>query len=150
MNLFTKLKNNKNTPTLLAKKGHFVVDDTIGISLLTALSFQEDKGQYLLITSNLYKAQKIYQSLVSILGNENVLLFPTDELIRAQTLAQSKEMVAQRLYVLNEILKGRGKIIVANLASIMRFLPDPVVFSDKCLDFEKGKSYDYSQVKKDR
>ena len=109
MDLFTKLKNNKTIPSLLVKKGHFVVDDTIGISLLTALSYRQDNGQYLLITSNLYKAQKIYQYLVSMLDKGSVLLFPTDELIRAQTLAQSKEMVAQRLYVLNEIIKGKAK-----------------------------------------
>ena len=149
MDLFTKLKNNKTIPSFLSKKGHFVVDDNIGISLLTALSFKEDGGQYLLITSNLYKAQKLYQNIVSILGDKNVLLFPTDELIRAQTLAQSKEMVAQRLYALNEIVRGRGKIVIANLASVMRYLPDPIVFSDKCIDFVKGKNYDFDIVKKD-
>ena len=133
----------------MTKKGHFVVDDNIGISLLTALSFKQDNGQYLLITSNLYKAQKIYQNLVSILGSKDVLLFPTDELIRAQTLAQSKEMVAQRLYVLNEIIKGRAKIVVANLASAVRYLPNPITFSNKSLEFKKGKSYDLSVVKKD-
>ena len=132
----------------MAKKGHFVVDDTIGISLLTALSFRQDNGQYLLITSNLYKAQKIYQCLLPMIGKDNVLLFPTDELIRAQTLAQSKEMVAQRLYVLNEIIKGRGKVIIANLASILRYLPSPQIFADKCLDFVKGGHYDLKEIKK--
>ena len=132
----------------MAKKGHFVVDDTIGISLLTALSFRQDNGQYLLITSNLYKAQKIYQCLLPMIGKDNVLLFPTDELIRTQTLAQSKEMVAQRLYVLNEIIKGRGKVIIANLASILRYLPSPQIFADKCLDFVKGGHYDLKEIKK--
>ena len=84
-----------------------------------------------------------------MLDKGSVLLFPTDELIRAQTLAQSKEMVAQRLYVLNEIIKGKAKIVVANLASAMRFLPDPVVFSDKCLDFKKGQCYDFAKIKAD-
>ena len=142
------MKNNKTIPSFLAKKGHFVVDDNIGISLLTALSFKQDNGQYLLITSNLYKAQKISQNIASIVGPENVLLFPTDELIRAQTLAQSKEMVAQRLYVLNEIVKGRAKIVVANLASATRFLPDPVTFSNKSLEFKKGHTYDLEEIKK--
>ncbi len=131
----------------MKKKGHFVVDDTIGISLLTALSFKEDNEQYLLITSNLYKAQKIYQILVSLLGKDSVLLFPTDELIRAQTLAQSKEMVAQRLYVLNEIIRGRAKIVIANLASACRYLPDPTLFSEKSIDFVKGQSYDLGEIK---
>lgn len=149
MDLFTELKNNKVIPSFLEKKGHFVVDDIIGVSLLTALSFKEDNGQYILVTSNLYKAQKIAQNLASFLGNESVLLFPTDELIRAQTLAQSKEMVAQRLYVLNQIIKGKAKIIVANLASVMRFLPDPNVFANKSLELVKGKTYDLSKLKKD-
>ncbi len=143
------MKNNKTIPSFLTKKGHFVVDDNIGISLLTALSFKQDGGQYLLITSNLYKAQKISQNIASIVGPENVLLFPTDELIRAQTLAQSKEMIAQRLYVLNEIIKGRAKIVVANLASATRYLPDPITFSNKCLEFKVGKSYDLESIKKD-
>ena len=149
MDLFTKLKNNKTIPSFLTKKGHFVVDDNIGISLLTALSFKQDQGQYLLITSNLYKAQKISQSIASLVGSDNVLLFPADELIRAQTLAQSKEMVAQRLYVLNEIVKGRAKIVVTNLAAATRFLPDPITFSNKSLQFKNGQTYDLESIKKE-
>ena len=34
------------------KKGHFVVDDSIGISLLTALNYYENNGRYLLIKSS--------------------------------------------------------------------------------------------------
>lgn len=124
------------------------MDDTIGISLLTALSYKEDNGQYLLVASNLYKAQRIYNLLVSILGQESVLLFPADELIRAQTFAQSKEMVAQRLYVLNEIVHGRGKIVVCNLAAATRYLPSPVLFSNKTIDFAKGKTYSFDSIKK--
>ena len=132
----------------MTKKGHFVVDDNIGISLLTALSYQADKGQYLLITSNLYKAQKIYQNIASIVGSNNVLLFPTDELIRAQTLTQSKELVAQRLYVLDEIIKGKAKIVVANLASVTRYLPDPILFSEKTIELKVGEAYDFEQIKR--
>ena len=96
MNLFEQLKTNMPTPSLLKKKGHFVVDDSIGISLLTALNYYENKGNYLLVTSNLYKAQNIYSKICSFVPEKDVLLFPSDELIRAETLAQTKEMVATR------------------------------------------------------
>ena len=43
--------------------GHFVVDDGNGIALLVASSFKTKKESYLLITSNLYKAQSLYSSL---------------------------------------------------------------------------------------
>ena len=105
MNLFEKLKSNNVTPLLEKRKGHFVVDDNNGVSLLIASSYKNSKGSYLVVASNLFKAQKIYSSLVSFLDKEDVLFFPCDELIRAETIAQSKEMSAHRLYVLDEILK---------------------------------------------
>ena len=137
-----------STPSLLKKKGLFVVDDSIGISLLTALNYYENKGSYLLVTSNLYKAQNIYSKLCSFVPEKDVLLFPADELIRAETLAQTKEMVATRLYTLNELLNHRGKIVVANLASATRFLPNPDVFKSLTIDFEVGKHYDILEIKK--
>ena len=130
------------------KKGHFVVDPGIGTALLVAASFKQDNGQYLLITSNLYNAQKLYNNLVSFLGTENVLLFPNDELIRAETLAQSREMVAQRLYVLNAILTNKSRIIVANVASICRYLPNPKLFSELSINLKVGEHYDLNELKK--
>ena len=148
MNLFEKLKNKKNTPSLLAKKGHFVVDDFIGISLLTALNYVNNKGKYLLVVSNLYKAQQIYSLITSFINKEDVLLFPSDELIRAETLAQTKEMVSQRLYVLNELCEGRGKIVIANLASATRYLPDPKLFKETAINLKVGEHYDIQELKK--
>ena len=108
MNLFEKFKNNNVTPLVQRKKGHFVVDDNNGIALLIASNYRTNKGSYLLVASNLYKAQKIYSSLISFLSSDDVLLFPSDELIRAETIAQSKEMSAHRLYVLDEIIKRKN------------------------------------------
>lgn len=141
------MKASSITPSLLAKKGHFVVDDSIGIALLIALAYKENNGQYLIVASNLYKAQKIYSFLLSFLSKDDVLLFPSDELIRAETLAQSKEMIAHRLYVLNELLRGKGRIVVANIAAVTRYLPDPVVFSNKTQDFKVGGKYSISELK---
>ena len=123
MNLFKQLKLSNHTPSLLKRKGRFVVDDSIGISLLTAYNYFENKGKYLLITSNLYKAQYLYFLISSFINNKDVLLFPSDELIRAETLSQTKEMTAQRLYVLNELNENKGRIVIANLASATRYLP---------------------------
>ena len=135
-------------PPFLKKRGRFVVDDSLGISLLTALSYQKDKGQYLLISSNLYKAQKIYNHLVTFLSSDDVLLFPSDELVRAETLTQSKEMVASRLYVLDQLLKGKAKIVVANLASATRFLPDPYLFSNSSITLKVGDHIDITDLRK--
>ena len=148
MNLFEKLKTNNVTPLVQRKKGHFVVDDNNGIALLIASSYRINKGSYLLITSNLYKAQKIYSSLISFLSSDDVLLFPSDELIRAETIAQSKEMSAHRLYVLDEILKRKNVIVVANLASALRYLPNPSLFKEQTFTLKIGGRYNIQDIKK--
>ena len=128
--------------------GHFVVDDNNGIALLVASSFKNKKEPYLLIASNLYKAQQIYSSLVSFLSKEDVLLFPSDELIRAETIAQSKEMAAHRLFVLNEILNRSNVIVIANLASACRYLPAPELFKGRTFSIKKGKHYQLDDLRK--
>ena len=148
MNLFNELKTNSVTPLFQKKMGHFVVDDNNGIALLVASSFKNKKEPYLLITSNLYKAQQIYSSLVSFLSKDDVLLFPSDELIRAETIAQSKEMAAHRLFVLNEILNRNNVIVIANLASATRYLPAPELFKNRTFSIKKGKHYQLDDLRK--
>ena len=148
MNLFEKLKRNSVTPLLQRRTGHFVVDDNNGIALLVASNYRLNKGSYLLVASNLFKAQKIYSSLVSFLSKEDVLLFPSDELIRAETIAQSKEMSAHRLYVLDEILKRKDVIVVANLSSALRFLPNPELFKKQTFTLKVGGHYNILDIKK--
>ena len=128
--------------------GHFVVDDNNGIALLVATSYKDKKEPYLLITSNLYKAQQLYSSLVSFLSKDEVLLFPCDELIRAETIAQSKEMAAHRLYVLNEISHRKNAIVIANLASACRYLPAPSLFKERTFSLKKGGHYQLEDIRR--
>ena len=128
--------------------GHFVVDDNNGIALLVASSYKNKKEPILLITSNLFKAQKLYSSLVTFLSKEDVYLFPSDELIRAETIAQSKEMAAHRLFVLNEILNNKAPIVIANIASACRYLPAPSLFKERTFDIKVGKRYRLDELRR--
>ena len=130
------------------KSGLFVVDDLVGISLLTATAYKKNKEKYLLVTPNLYKAQKVFSFLKSLLPEERIYLFPADELIRAENISQSKEMAANRIYVLNEIINNRADIVVCNLASLLRFLPDVNVFKSNCLKLKVGEDISIENIKK--
>ena len=123
------------------------MDDLVGISLLTASSFQQEKSKYLLITSNLYKAQKLYTFLSSLLPKAKLSLYVSDELIRAETLAMSKEMSANRIYALDNILRGKVDIIIANISAISRFLPEKSVFLDSCFHFKVGERINLKDIK---
>lgn len=57
-------------------------------------------------------------------------------------------MAANRIYTLNEVLNGKNEIIVANLASVLRFLPEKQVFLDNTIKFKVGQEIDLIEVKK--
>ena len=148
MELFDLLSKNQAIPPFLSKRGLFVVDDSIGISLLTATAYKKEKQKYLLVASNLFKAQQIYQMISSLLGEEHVFLFPCDELLRAEALAQSKELIANRLFVLSKIIFNEADIIITNLAGATKFLPSPNLFKERIIRFKKGQTYSFDKLKR--
>ena len=148
MNLFKKMNSNLAIPPLEKSLGLFVVDSDVGISLLIAHFFDENTQNLLIVTPNLYKSQKIYNLVTTFVPANDVLLFPCDELIRAETLSQSKEMTAKRIFVLSKLIKNEARIVIANLSSASRYLPSPTLFESKVIDLKVGDTVDISTLKK--
>ena len=148
MNLFDLVKTSKVIPPFLEKKGHFVVDDNIGLSILLASSYNTNKEPYIVLTNNLFTAQKIYEFLCSFISSEEVFLYPADELIRAETISSSKELVASRLYVLSKLKEKTPKIIVTNVAGFIKYIPNPELFYSKSQVFSVGKRYDFKNIRR--
>ncbi len=141
------LSKNVATLSLEKKKGSFVVDDTVGVSLLFASLFNKNPGNYLIIASNLYNAQKITSLIASLIGSDNILLFPYDDLLRTELLASSKEMLAQRLYVLHELDNIKKRIIVTHASAIIAPLPLKTEFKNYTFTLEVGKRYSLDEIK---
>ena len=123
------------------------MDDLVGISLLTSAAIANEKSKYLLITSNLYKAQKLYSLLSSLLPKAKIGLYISDELIRAETLAMSKEMSANRIFVLDQIINNKVDIVIANVASILRYLPSLDTFKKHTFKLKVGDKVDLGKIK---
>ena len=143
-----KLISNTDAAThLKMKSGNFVVDDTIGISLLFSAFFKENPGKYVLLTSNLYVAQKVSDFIASLIGEDNVFLFPIDDMLRNETLTSSKELLAQRLYVLTKCLDKKPKIIVTHSSALVTPLATVNEFINHSFEFEVGKTYNLDEIK---
>ena len=132
---------------LKMKSGNFVVDDTIGISLLFSAFFAEKPGKYLLLTSNLYVAQKVSDFIASMVGEENVFLFPVDDMLRNETLTSSKELLAQRLYVLSKALEDKPRIIVTHTSALVTPLATVNDFKNNSIELEVGKTYKLDELR---
>jgi transcription-repair coupling factor (superfamily II helicase) len=123
------------------------VDDTIGTGLLFASLFHEDPENYAIISNNLYSAQKTYEFLLNFLNEDQVVFFPADELLRAESLSSSRELMAQRLYAMGQLLKPGKKILVTHPAALLRYLPDPREFKAGILSLKKGGKTDLEDLK---
>lgn len=146
-NLIDVIKNSKIYPPLKEKRGHFVVDDIIGTCLLFSTLYLEQKKNYLIVASSLYNATKIYSILSSLVGDNNVLLFPFDDVLRCELLSSSKEILSQRIYTLGKCLNNEPKIVVAHCSSLLSPLPTKIEFKNNILSLKVGDNYDLENLK---
>lgn len=123
------------------------MDDTIGTGLLFAELYRQKPDNYAIVASNLYSAQKIYEFLLNFLSEDEVVFFPADELLRAEALSSSRELLSQRLYAMGQLLSAKKKILVTHPAALLRFLPDPAVFKRDVLKIKKGEKFDLEILK---
>ncbi len=90
--------------------------------LMLASLYKETKRSQVIVTHNLFQAQKIYEDLTSILTDEDVLLYPANELIASEVGMASPELKAQRIEVLNVLAKGEKCIVIVPVAGLRRFI----------------------------
>ena len=147
MNLFEALKQEKALDALSNKKGEFVIEETLGTGLLFATMFREKPADYALIASNQYAAQRLYEFLLNFLEEDEVAFFPNDELLRAESLASSRELLSQRIYALGQLLSKKKKILITHPSAVLRFLPDPDFFEQSILKLKVGDVVDLKKLK---
>ena len=124
------------------------MDDTIGAALLIASLYKEKKGNYSIVAKNLYSAQKIYEFLLNFFPEEKLIFFPADELLRAEALSSSKELMAQRLYAMEQCLEAKDSILIVHPSSAMRFLPNAEEFGKRVFHFKVGERYNLDDLRK--
>lgn len=92
----------------------------------------------LVLTHNMYAAQKITEDLVECLSEERVLLFPAQELISAEMLVQSPDLLVQRIDALTRLAKGFRGVVVAPYAGLRKLIPPLGVFADSLRTLKVG------------
>ena len=75
----------------------------------------------IVLTSSLFEANKINDSLVKI--HDNTLLFPMDDFLSSMIVASSPELKYKRLETLDKLKSDKKYIIVTNLMGYLKYLP---------------------------
>lgn len=94
----------------------------------------------LVVTHNMFSAQKIAEDLQECLSTDKVLLYPANELMAAEAAISSPETLAQRMDVLIKLSKGFRGIVVVPFSGVRRYLPISSVMADAQMEVSVGES----------
>ena len=95
-------------------------NDNISLLMLIYL-FNKNDESLLIVTPNLYKAQKVYDSLTNLLKEDQVSFYPQDEFITTEMLAMSKEFKYERINTIKKIIENKKSIVVTNTTGLLKY-----------------------------
>lgn len=106
--------------------------------------FKEDKRSILLVTSTLYEANKLMNSLNNY--TNKTLLFPMDDFLTSESIAISPDLKITRLDTLNQLLDDSNYIVVTHLNGLLRYLPEKELFKNKKIFLKKDEDYERDKL----
>ena len=111
-------------------------------AMFIAAMYVETKQPQLVVTHNLYQAQKLYDDLVEIIGENEVFLYPVNELIAAEIAIASPELKGQRIEALNHWCTHKSGILIAPIAGLRRILPPKEIWQNSQMYLKVGEELD--------
>lgn len=146
MSLLDFIYNDDSINKLNNHEGRLVINNTLACSYLVSGIFLKKQKNILLVASSMYNAQILYEQIASLVGEDNCLLFPVDEIYHQTNYSYSKEMLSQRLYVMDKCLDNKKRILISHVEGVTRFLPNPELYKLNTLFLEKNKSYNLNNL----
>ncbi|WP_026673677.1 transcription-repair coupling factor [Alkalihalobacterium bogoriense] len=115
-------------------------------TLFMSALYKETKKTQLVVTHNLFQAQKLYEDLTGLMGGEEVFLYPVNELISSEIAIASPEMKSQRIEVLNKLTSNFSGIIIVPMAGLRRLLPPKELWIKSQCHFTVGGDIDIESM----
>ncbi len=115
-------------------------------TVLIASLYKETKRPLLVVTHNLFQAQKLYDDLITLVNGEEVFLYPVNELIASEIGIASPELKGQRIEALNYWSSTQKGIIISPIAGLKRFLPSKKQWIQNQLELKVGSDIDLDEL----
>ncbi|MFS0594685.1 transcription-repair coupling factor [Cytobacillus horneckiae] len=117
-------------------------------TLFLASVYAQSKRPMLVATHNLLQAQKLYDDMIHLTGEEEVFLYPANELIAAELSIASPELKSQRIEALNHWSNHRSGIMIVPMAGLRKILPPSDLWRNTQLLVKIGDDLTEDQLKK--
>ncbi|REB11431.1 transcription-repair coupling factor [Sporosarcina sp. BI001-red] len=105
---------------------------------------QETSCPMLIVSPNMLQAQRTYEDLVKLLGENYVHLYPAEELVAADFAFASFELRAGRIDTLNHLAKHAEGIYITPVAGLKKIVPTKERWESSTLSAAIGDSIETS------
>ena len=103
---------------------------------------QELSRPLFIVTHNMFQAQRIYEDMLELVGEDQVLLFPANELIVSEMAIASPETLANRIEVLNKLSEKKNRILIVPYAACRRILVSQETWEKSQIRLHVGQELD--------
>lgn len=139
------LAGNEALKVMVQGRGEVVTSYLNDEAYLLAASFWASKKSYLVVKSNLYEATHFYHTLKTFLGDDCVF-FPFDESIRMEVLAESPEMLAERLNAYEALCQEKPLVLVTHTNAALRHIPNKETYQKYRLTLKVGMTFEMKDL----
>ncbi|MGX7151234.1 transcription-repair coupling factor [Enterococcus ureasiticus] len=107
-------------------------------TLVMTSGYKEKNKKIVVAVPNLYYGNQLVEDFRNILSDEEVYIFPVDEVLSAEMAFSSPEARAERVAALNFLLTDQAGIIVVPVAGLRKYLPSKQTWKQAQLYWEIG------------
>ncbi|MBR6071608.1 MAG: transcription-repair coupling factor [Acholeplasmatales bacterium] len=148
MNLFEYFSKRKNVNSIINSNKVRIGNSTDNYNLmLVASDFYAGDKSIVIVLPNLFLAQRYYDSLTEYLNNDDVLFFPSDELISIEMISSKGDFLFERIQTIYTLLSDNSKkIIITNLHGAIRYEMNSNIWKGSILKVNEGGVYDINDL----
>ncbi|WP_424309414.1 transcription-repair coupling factor [Carnobacterium sp.] len=145
----TFLAESPDVKGLLAGIGEQKVQLVTGLAgsartLITHTILEKKKRPIILITHNLFHARQLLEDFSGFIAEENLHLFPVEEMLYAEMSISSPEARTERVAALDFLISGKPGIVIVPLAGIRKLLPPKKIWGNARFEVQLGGELDVS------
>lgn len=107
-------------------------------TLVMTSGYKEKNKKIIVAVPNLYYGNQLVEDFRNILSDEEVYIFPVDEVLSAEMAFSSPEARAERVAALNFLLTDQAGIVVVPVAGLRKYLPSKQTWEQAQLHWEIG------------
>ncbi len=122
-------------------------NDSISLLILLYLFNTNDKN-ILVVTPNLYRAQKVYDKLINFVNNDTLSFFPQDEFITTEMLAVSSEFKFERINTIKKVIENKKNLVITNTTGLLKYELPRKKWEEAILRLSKGSVVDIAILSK--